>query len=360
MSHRPTHIPAMTGVRFLAALLVFLYHYGDGSFAQVGSMYQQLFIGVEIFFVLSGFIICYIYYGEASGSPKFLKPYFVKRLARIYPLYFVLTVLTFLVIYKNYPNAGLWAKDFFLNLSFLKGFSVNYFLTGIGPSWSLTAEETFYGAAPLIFVLIRQKKIFFLQVIAWWLIGAALYLFFLKFPFDGFFGNAQFVAFVTFFGRCFEFYCGIWLAIQYRNQRGIFQKLPGKFPSFTLAGVLGISIVIYLLSFINAYYQMPAVQTAAGLLVANMVLPVFIVLFFVGLLHEKTWVRTLFETALLQWLGKSSYAFFLIHTGIIAVAIGRHISSNTLILFVCLQLLSLVIFRFFEFPVNQWVKKKFL
>jgi len=354
------HIPVMTGIRFIAALMIFLFHYG-GGLNDPGSLYRQLFLGVHVFFVLSGFIICYTYYDQVTLSRKFLGSYFVKRFARIYPLFFVLTTLTFIVIFKNYAESSTWLKEYLLNISFLKGFSENYFLSGIGPTWSLTVEETFYFLAPFIFFVISNKKILFPQILFLWAVGALLVVIFSSTPFDGFFADAQFVAFVTFFGRCFEFYCGIWLALRLKEAKG-FQglKTNWRFPIFTVVGLAGMIAIIFLLALVGSYYSQPSVETLPGILLSNILFPVAVTVFFMGLLIEQTWVNRFLQSPLMQLLGKSSYALFLVHTGIIAVAIQKNISNNIIVLFVLLQLLSILLFKGFEFPVNRWIRKKFL
>lgn len=358
------HIPAMTGIRFVAALMIFFFHYGSRFTWFSGnsiSFFHQLFLGVQVFFVLSGFIICYTYFEEASISKAFFKKYFIRRFARIYPLYLVMTVLTFLIIYKNYSDTGQWGKEFLVNITLLKGFSKNLYLTGIGPTWSLTVEETFYCLAPFIFWAIKKRTGIYLQVIVCWMLGLLLTLFFSQYPFYGFFADIKFTAFVTFFGRCFEFYCGIWLAIQFRNKRfaGIGNRVQ-RFPVITILGGTASIAIIALLAKISNSYGMLSTETWPGIFICNLIFPVVITIFFAGLLFEKSMIVQFLSLPLLQLLGKSSYAFFIIHTGVIATGIEKYISTNVFILLLVLQFLSIVIFTTFENPVNKWIRKVYL
>src|SRR5579864_3761830 len=90
-----TEIKPLTSLRFIAALLVFLHHY---SMIPYGTMPTSLWetimveghLGVTIFFVLSGFLITYRYFTEPWGERLNMRQYLVKRVARIYPLYYFL------------------------------------------------------------------------------------------------------------------------------------------------------------------------------------------------------------------------------------------------------------------------------
>jgi peptidoglycan/LPS O-acetylase OafA/YrhL len=152
-----TDFPALTGVRALAAYLVFFHHFTPDEKLVGPSIYRLLtegHIGVTIFFVLSGFLITYRYSDSLSGwRGKDLYEYFKNRFARIYPLYFILLVVTFLSLSER--DVVVW----FLNLTLLKTFFEDYKFTGIGPAWSLTVEETFYWSAPFLFPLLKKSLI---------------------------------------------------------------------------------------------------------------------------------------------------------------------------------------------------------
>jgi peptidoglycan/LPS O-acetylase OafA/YrhL len=105
-----------------------------------------------------------MYYEKAELSKKFMGTFFIKRIARVFPLYFLLTTLFFVVYYINGDREH-WLGFYLLNITYLKGFSSWFMFTGIYPAWSLTVEETFYVLAPFIFLLIKKRNIFFGQVL---------------------------------------------------------------------------------------------------------------------------------------------------------------------------------------------------
>jgi peptidoglycan/LPS O-acetylase OafA/YrhL len=353
-------IPSLTGVRFVLVTMVFLIHYSHrllflGNFP-VGII-NQFYLSLHMFYVLSGFVICYKYYDQSQAGKSALLTYYLKRFSKIYPVFFLLTTFTYVVwAIKGETNVSL-LKEWLLNISFIKGFSVKYYLSGIGPSWSLCVEEFFYLFSPLIFLLIKKKKIFFSQVLCWWAIGAILLFFFTQFPFEGFFGDAFFVYFATFFGRCFEFYCGIFLALLIMGRLNFIKvKLPFfSFPFYTLTGIIWMGLGILSLYF-NQYYNEESL--VIKVLLSNLFFPVGVALFYLGLIRETSFLQKLFSKSLFQLLGKSSYAFFLLHTGVIATVFERYLRYNVILLFIVLQVASVFLFLFFERPVSKLIRSK--
>src|SRR6478752_7231975 len=86
-------LPALTGLRFVAALLVVLFHYqflvpGLAQSAVPGArVIQAGFVGVSIFFVLSGFILAYTYLDPDGTMRSTVSAFWHARFARIYPAY---------------------------------------------------------------------------------------------------------------------------------------------------------------------------------------------------------------------------------------------------------------------------------
>ena len=353
-------IPSLTGVRFMLVSMVFLIHYSDkllslGHFA-VGIV-NQFYLSLHMFFVLSGFVICYKYFEKTELQKKVLLSYYLKRFSKIYPVFFFLTTLTYAVWIRNSTSYHPLIKEWLLNITFIKGFSEKYYLSGIGPSWSLTVEELFYFFSPFIFLLIKKKNIFFPQILFWWGLGGLLLLIFTKFPYDGFFANGYFVYFATFFGRCFEFYCGIWLALFISGRVNFRRSKLRSFiaPVYTLAGIGWMTICILLLYF-NQYIG--GYSLVIKVLLSNLLFPIGVTLFYLGLIREKTFLQKIFSTKLFLLLGQSSYTFFLLHTGVIATGLEKYLTHNVVILFILLYLLAVLIFLLFERPVSTWIRRR--
>src|SRR6476661_747092 len=93
------YLPALTGVRAVAAYLVFIHHFNPFSASVFGTgihnFFDELHIGVSLFFVLSGLLICLRYYDSFGNGRGSFYNYMVKRVAKIYPVYFLVLSLNF-------------------------------------------------------------------------------------------------------------------------------------------------------------------------------------------------------------------------------------------------------------------------
>jgi peptidoglycan/LPS O-acetylase OafA/YrhL len=348
------NFPALTGVRALAAIMVYVHHYNPFSVAIFGQychdFFSEFHIGVTIFFVLSGFLICNRYYEEKNFS---FKSYFIKRFARIYPMYFLLTTFTFLffAIFHSQSNL-IHLKNYFFNISFLKGFSDDLKFTGIAQGWSLTVEEVFYLFAPIFFLLIKRSKLFLLITPLFFFgLGFLLVSIFNGLDSYGFMKSINFMLNFTFFGRVTEFFIGIALALLLRNNRFEF-----KFQGFTYLGVSGIILSICALVSLKVGTGF-GVDTTFGKVINTLLLPVFgIAPLFLGLIKEKTILQKFFSTKIILLLGKSSYIFYLIHLGIFVTILNK-ISSNQGFVFIALNLISVVLYLFVESSLNKIIRK---
>ena len=372
----------LTGIRAIAAFMVFFCHYNVffserrvGSF--IHSFVGEFYTGVTIFFVLSGFLICYRYYDNGEiRDKKWIVRYVKNRVARIYPVYFIATTLTFLMILSKsahldwlglnarivpWGGQGLSAshdvKLYLLNITFLRGFFSRFCVTGVGQGWSLTAEECFYFSAPFIFWFSRKLKLLtpFVIVFSAGLLGVFI---FRNVDFYGFFGNFNFLLFYTFFGRCFEFFVGMKLALIFKNR----QYNTGA-RHRTILGILWIIACLTAMVFVKGrqfssgpeYEQYTSGLTYAELAINNFVLPIGIAILFLGLITEKTFVKSVLQHRILVLLGKSSYSFYLIHVAMINLLESRF-TNNTAVIFLSICISSILVFKIVEEPCNKYIR----
>jgi peptidoglycan/LPS O-acetylase OafA/YrhL len=103
-------IRALTSLRFLAALVVFLHHFSGVSYGimdnPLSSIAVEGHIGVTVFFVLSGFLITWRYLADIRAKHFDWRDYLWRRVIRIVPLYWALLLLTFWVNHGNLPFDG--------------------------------------------------------------------------------------------------------------------------------------------------------------------------------------------------------------------------------------------------------------
>ena len=164
-----SYIPFLDGLRFLAIALVVLNHLDISGF---GGGY----VGVDIFFVLSGYLITTILVKEysenyrrkstvASGYVN-VKAFYFKRARRILPVALVVITFSLIGAYFEFTSArfleeslnSIWSIFFLANYHLIEG-ATNYFATDFANKsifqhyWSLAVEEQFYLVYPLIFLL---------------------------------------------------------------------------------------------------------------------------------------------------------------------------------------------------------------
>lgn len=357
-----TYFPQLTGVRAVAALLVFVHHFAFAE-EKAGHFFfrlqGELYIGVSIFFVLSGFLITFRYYDEKIS----LKQYAVNRIARIYPMYLLVTLATFIFYYYNkgdmhYPEVmGENAMvTYVTNLTFLRGFFDDLKFTGVAQGWTLTVEECFYFFAPVLFFLLRRKIRLAIIILALYAAGSVLVLVFQHRDWFGFFNSFQFMFLVTFFGRCFDFFVGVQLALWLKRKNAPSQK--GI--QFTAWGITLISLLVLLLTLINveeARYPY-GLYTTTGIFINNWLIPLAVGVLFRGLITEQTWIRKLLSTKFFDLLGKSSYTFYLVHMGIISLFVVSVVKKWIFHLPVML-IISAVLYLLVEEPLNKWIRKVF-
>jgi peptidoglycan/LPS O-acetylase OafA/YrhL len=166
-------IPGLDGIRGIAFLLVFFLH---TDYIYIG------WVGVQLFFVLSGFLITDILLRmkDTFNAGDFFKKFYGRRFLRIFPLYYfyllIMFIVTSVLIYYQYrihymerfqdqlPYALAYVYNFFNASSAYQGESWL-----VGHLWSLSVEEQFYIIWPLlIFLTPKQhlKKLFIAAIIA--------------------------------------------------------------------------------------------------------------------------------------------------------------------------------------------------
>ena len=356
-------IPALTGIRAVCAYCIFFYHlnfFSSQTQENAFIVLNQFYTFLTFFFVLSGFIICHKYYEISSLKKKYLYNYFVSRVARVFPILFILISISFFLkfIYKTDAPPHLF-KSYFYNISLLKGFSSQYKLTGIGPSWSMSVEELFYLLSPIIFSVTLRISSLLKYIFLMYSLGVVITFIFSKFNLDGFFSDYLFTFYFTFFGRAFEFACGIFLALIIR---GKFEPgLLGKAGKASLyIGLLIIFIcVISLFLIAHAYHQQHANDTWSGLIVNNIIMPIGISFLFYNLIYFKSLLQRFLASPLMVALGSATYSFYLLHTSFMLTWIQKYISHNIFVTFISMIVVSFCFYKIVEQPLARIIRKTF-
>jgi len=167
-------IPALDGLRGIAILLVLMRHtiFGMQTHSRALSIFlaagQISWSGVDLFFVLSGFLIGGILL-EARNSPNYFKTFYIRRAYRIFPLYFAVAGM---FLFRHLPFRvlpGSFGEHSPLAIPWLAYLTLtqNFWMSHIGwfgeramlVTWSLAIEEQFYLTIPLLIRKIRPVRL---------------------------------------------------------------------------------------------------------------------------------------------------------------------------------------------------------
>lgn len=183
--------PNLNGVRFIAAMMVVVHHieqikgwYGYSSLYKDNIYGTNLGgLGVALFFVLSGFLITYLLLVEKRDSGTIcIKDFYIRRILRIWPLYFLIVVLAFIIIpvfFKSIVIANFLTMlnvDYYKKLAMYVFFIPNIALISSYPvlfasqAWSVGVEEQFYAIWPLLVKLFKKPIIIMTIIVIFYLI----------------------------------------------------------------------------------------------------------------------------------------------------------------------------------------------
>lgn len=282
------NLPRLTSLRFFAASGVFMYHLCriyPGMPLKATSTVG--YVGVAFFFVLSGFVLTWstpIYNGVEA------KQFWIKRVARVYPSHLAMMVIALLLPARPLPLTWVAVPPNALLLQ--SWFSPNDIAFGVNAvSWSLSCEAFFYLCAPLLISVLNALKPLqrYLAAAAGagvaWSIGLVLAA-----------NGANVYAYHLPIVRIGEFIIGIALALALRD--GV--RLP--FRSVCLAGVTTAVMVMVCL-------RTGQVTTVSGILMV----PAFAWLIYACAQADLDGVRGVLRLKLLEHLGITSFAFYLVH-----------------------------------------------
>ena len=165
------HVPALDGLRGLAILLVLMNNLYPGYPDRYADRIVYLvsntgWSGVDLFFVLSGFLITGILY-DSRGTRHYFQTFYARRFLRIFPLAYLYLALIFLVVARVAPLAPHEARDLASSEWWYWAYLANWKIAfhGIASQleptmfWSLAVEEQFYLLWPLVVMLLDRRRL---------------------------------------------------------------------------------------------------------------------------------------------------------------------------------------------------------
>ncbi|MDG4830862.1 acyltransferase [Solwaraspora sp. WMMD1047] len=337
-------LPSLTGLRWIAAMLVFGFHVGTMGIIAEPS-YQEIIAwlftlglsGVQFFFILSGFVLVWSARpGERAGA------FWRRRLAKIYPNHVVLWVLV--VLFAVYWADPLDIRVLLANLFLVQAWTPapGYFYSVNTVSWSLSCELFFYLCLPLALPLIRRMRAWQL----WALVVAVPLLILALWPAQTLVPEAHRWWFTQVFPltRSLEFWMGV--AAAELMLRGRWRG-PG----------LRLSSAIFVVAWVVTIEWIPAQYWAA-------VLAAVYVLVITGAADADVRGRwSPWRSRPMVRLGEISFAYYLVHVFLITTVLRltghagglpgwQGLAATAGFLLVCL-LLAWLLFRFVETPMMR-------
>lgn len=310
-----TYIKPLDSLRAFAALSVVIFHYNYfffKSMPQTGLVhfyYSVLdfgWLGVDLFFVLSGFLITRLLL-QQKNSEKYFKNFYIRRALRIFPLYYGVLVLYFvlpLLLGRGSPASHEVSANQIWLWTYLSNFPHPLPELGdLGHFWSLAVEEHFYLFWPLIVYTSSPRRI---QTIC---ISTIAAVFALRFGMHGFGFDMNYLG-KNSFCRIDTILFGAWLAVWSleNSSSAIVHRCNGVLRYGVPVALANIA----LLAFTDLRYT--AIKDILTLTMYPVYSAVFTALIgFVSFADLKTGIWNFLNSRQLQYLGKISYGIYIFH-----------------------------------------------
>jgi peptidoglycan/LPS O-acetylase OafA/YrhL len=321
-----TRIPQLDGLRGIAAMTVVLYHYvlsialPPGTLHHIQNCFRLGGYGVDLFFVLSGFLIGGILL-DCKSSPRYFRTFYLRRFHRIFPLYYLwlgLYVSLALSVFRYLPLSirSIWPgwRPTLVYAFFVQNL-VSKQLQGIaaawlGPLWSLAVEEQFYLLIPLAVYFLSKRRLVQL------LVATLLVVPLLRVAFSRWTHGAQYTATPL---RADALAMGVLLALALREE-GWAERIRQKLNWLYAAIAVLFGGVLYLAARTLApmgRWDPPLGFSCMGLFFTASTL--------LALMHPDGWWSRFCKQTTLQNLGGLSYCIYVVHLAVntICQAIAR-------------------------------------
>ncbi|MEP6947687.1 MAG: acyltransferase [Ginsengibacter sp.] len=303
-----SYLPEIDGLRFLAISWVFVYHLNDflvknyhvGGIKIIQTIFGNGHFGVELFFVISGFVLSlpFARYYLKQGKKVYVKQYFLRRLTRLEPPYFLIMIFLFFVESGRHFDV---AKRLVPHLLASLLYAHNIIYPGSLPAvnsvaWSLEIEIQFYIMMPLLaYIFILQKTTRRTLLVAVMIVM----------PVIQYFCKSETLFFYQFLQY---FIAGFLLADIYINyDQQYFYKPANRIKKnvLTISGML-------------VFMGILIIPTSRTNLIYTIFIPLAIVLFYCIVLFIPFWKR-IFSVKWISIIGGMSYTIYLLHGSVMAI-----------------------------------------
>ena len=294
------YYPVLDGIRGFAILLVIFYH----NFGFINYFFFG-WLGVDLFFVLSGYLITDILL-KTLGSKNYLRNFYLRRILRIFPLYYFSLILFLLIIpnlpyiaidFSYYTQNQLWLWTYFQNWLFI--LKETQSTNALHHFWSLAVEEQFYLLWPLAILIVRKPK-FLLLLMATLLIAVIAIRYFIWIYKIEDLAYFNLYTFTRIDGICI----GCILSLLQQINFSLLKKYTATIV-FTLAGL---NFIFY---FINSQYEFSFPYLAIIGYTTFAVLFAFLI--HEAVQNESRIINLIFDNPVLRFFGRISYGLYIFH-----------------------------------------------
>uniref|UniRef100_A0AC35GUI5 Acyltransferase n=1 Tax=Panagrolaimus sp. PS1159 TaxID=55785 RepID=A0AC35GUI5_9BILA len=348
----------LQGLRCIAIISVLLFHIWPEIFGNG-------FLGVDIFFVVSGYIMAMILLSSNSLKETFFTTtltFYYRRIYRILPLYLLNILATILIVpavsytvfYLNFLSQVKSALTFFVNFSMLFE-NHNYFNNGLTfywfkHYWSLCVEMQFYAIVPFLLYAGKRLPLIISLFILWpALIGASVFLIFYKLGTEG--ESGAYFTFTMLPARIYEFLGGFiafdaqrFIELYFNNYKILlkFKELFYHFITVNLLALTLLGITLYPVKLIDIY-TLPAIVVISSILIAS-----------IGRTKQKNELKySILANKFCIFIGDASYSLYICHWIIVTLskAIFDDNEGNRQIMLLASILVGVMVHLYVEKPI---------
>jgi peptidoglycan/LPS O-acetylase OafA/YrhL len=375
---RVPYLPGLDGMRAIAVLAVMVYH-ANNEWLPGG------FLGVEVFFVISGYLITLLLIGEheRSGTVS-LRQFYLRRARRLLPALFVLLIglSIYTALFRN-EVLGQLRGDVVAALTY----TTNWYQIWVGQSytatgdfsplrhlWSLAIEEQYYLVWPLVMIGLIRLGRRRLPEMAKWLFVAALVVTALMaiLYYPGQIGTCEATpdaywkigercisktdtVYLSTFTRAGGLLLGGAFALLWRPvavMRGPVRKNGHLVDLVALAGLAGLAGLMWYLHIVTPEGADPWLFRGGFFLTGIATLALI-----AGVTHRRAWTGPLLGNPLLLWIGLRSYGIYLFHWPIYQIirrVTGRPLTiSEFIVALIATAVITEFSYRFVEMPIRR-------
>ena len=383
---RLAYLPGLDGMRAIAVIAVMLYH-ADHDWLGGG------FLGVEVFFVISGYLITLLLIGEHDRDGRIdLAQFWKRRARRLLPALFVMLagLAVYMSLFRRTP-LGRTRGDFAAGILYVsnwyqivvgQGYTAAEAFVPLRHLWSLAVEEEFYLIWPLVMlVLMMRHSGRDVRRLAAWFAGASVVI---TLAMAALFHSGDVAAtctpdqrqgYFTAFGRCLSINESLYLgtftragglllgaafAVLWRPQALLRGALRHRAGVLDVVGVLGMASLGWLMwtLWLSKGGQHFGIRFDAALFRGGFLLTgLATIAVIAAVTHERSLLGKALSNPVLNWIGTRSYGLYLYHWPIYQILRGEAGRALTTTQFVVAMALTLPIteasYRYVELPVRQ-------